>query len=273
MKSGFRIPCRAVHRRGLLAVLLLALGLIAGGCTSGDPAAADLKPSDLTLEEIVEKYAQALGGREAIQAVRTVEKRGHLTNRGPQVFDNVPIHVQIARPVHYRRQIDFAADDTSIQTIDGDFAWQIFPQAGIREPREMPGPDSNRFRRRIDTEGELLDWDTKGHTAELLGKGKTAGREVYAISIAFADGELTTLYLDAATFLPFREYERTLTARGWFEAEITYDDYREVDGVLWPYSEVTRLSVADVVQTLIWDTIETGGDFAPDVFTMPRREG
>jgi len=256
-------------RTPIVPILLSALLAPLLGCGSGDPAAADLKPSDLTLDQLTEKYAEGRGGRERLESLRTLTRKGRLTNEGPQPSDNVPVEVAVERPDHYLRRIELEPGVITTQAIDGDLAWQVFPLAGIDEPREMPGTESNRFRRRIDLEGALLDWQEKGHRAELLGRGEAGGREVYAVRIDYADGELATLYLDAGTFLPFREYERTLSARGWIEAEITYDDYREVGGVLWPFSEVTRLSVADVVQTIVWDETEVDVDLPASLFEMP----
>ncbi len=252
----------------LLSAAVLGITLLSG-CGSSDPAAADLQPADLRLDQLVEKYTLARGGRGPVQAVRTVVMKGRLTTRGPQPSDNAPIEVAIAPPQHYARRLELEPGVITIQAIDGELAWQVFPQVGILEPTVMPATEAHRFRRRIDLAGELVDWQTKGHQAELLGKGQTDGRAVYAIALRYADGELTTLYLDALTFLPFREYERTLTARGWLEAEITYADYREVGGVRWPFSVVTRLPIANVVQNLIWEDIAINVELAATTFAMP----
>ena len=248
---------------------LSALLLVVCGCAADNPAMVQLEPADLTLEELLDRHLAALGGRDALAKIRAIRLRGSFTNFGPRPSDNVPILLVLERPDRYFRRVEME-NETVVQAIDGADTWQIAPALGIIEPAPTAEMRILRLRRRVDLAGPLVAWQDKGHEVELLGRGAIEGRQTYALRIAYRDGESATLYMDATSYLPFKEYLRTqVQPRRWIEMAITYDDYRERAQVRIPTTETIELAFANSVQITRWETIEINPDIEEDLFARP----
>jgi hypothetical protein len=68
------------------------------------------------------------------------------------------------------------------------------------------------------------------------GMSKIGYREVYVIDLQPTTGPLERLYLDSETFLPVRVNTTRTVGRAAESVEIYLDDWREVDGVKYPFS-------------------------------------
>ena len=247
--------------------------LLLVACGGGNPAGSDLEPSDLTLDEVIARSVTARGGLENLRAIRSVDMRGTMESTGRLEVSDAPISIAIESPARYVRRLETEPGKPAIEAIDGPSAWHLLPQTGATEATEMPAARSRRFRRRADIEGPLVDWRAKGHQVELLGKGVVDDRPAYVLKIELADGESTTQYLDASSFLLFREYERTrsVVRSRWIEAEISYSHYLEAGGVQWPGQEEVRLAIANFAQTIRWQSVDVNVDLDDRRFVMPRR--
>ena len=252
-----------------MGVLSLALLLVA--CGGGNPAGSELEPSDLTLEEVIARSVAARGGIESLRAIRSVEMAGTMESTGRLIIRDAPASAAIEAPDRYIRRFESEPGKETVDAVDGAVAWYLSPQTGVTEAAEMPATRSKRFRRRADLEGPLVDWQGKGHQVELLGKGVVDDRPMYVLKIEFADGESTTQYLDASTFLLYREYERTrsIVRSRWIEAELTYGHYLEAGGVQWPGQEDVRLAIANFAQTTRWQSVDVNVDLENQRFAMP----
>ena len=73
-----------------------------------------------------------------------------------------------------------------------------------------------------------------------VGTDQIEGTDVYKLKVTLAsNGDVRTYYLDAESCVPIK-YEVKRTVRGaerWFEVEL--GDYKEVQGVLFPFSMAT----------------------------------
>jgi hypothetical protein len=81
-----------------------------------------------------------------------------------------------------------------------------------------------------------VDYKSKGHQVELVGKEKVEGTDAYKIKVTRKTGKVEHLYLDAESYLEIKG-ESKRTVRGTEEeAEQTIGDYKEVGGILYPHA-------------------------------------
>src|ERR1700739_927655 len=153
------------------------------------------KVGPVTVEEIIERNTNAMGGRAAIEAVQAVEVSLHIRDPNSEV-DGV---YRAARPG--RMRIDIIANGTRVfmERFDGEKGWQwngkeekeegVTPTAAIRHGVELPG---NLF--------GLHEMRERGHRIELAGRRKIDGVDYYVLHLIFADGDETSLFVDPQTW-------------------------------------------------------------------------
>jgi hypothetical protein len=249
-----------MNRSLLVSVSLLALLACdrPGGSTalaatnSGTAAASALRPADKSLDQVLQGYAAARGGRDKLDAIKTVRMKGRMSSsRGA---DKAPITIEKKRAGSKFLRLLEPGGMKVIQAVDGEQAWELSPPSGVTSPRIMPEPVARRFYRWRDIEGPLVDPAGKGHKVELLGIQKLDGGEAYRLKVQYKDGDVSFYLLDTKTLLPTQVVDLTERKGEVLEATTVYKDYRKSGGVLWPFSEET--TVGDLTQSIVWEQVE-----------------
>jgi hypothetical protein len=230
----------------MLAIECLALG--AGA--SGWEARQDTLP---TLEEIVERYIEAVGGRDAIERLTTRAMTGQLVtdlpSRQPPVYESDGFVIYAKVPGKYL-YVQGSSRGTHQDGCDGRACWRW-----ARGEIEHDAHYDPRFAWFADPQNALRMWDYFPDM-RMRGAGTLDGRLMYLVDID--DDESHTLYFDA---------ESGLLVRLGYNREI--DDYREADGVLVPFS--MAISRKGGSSTYIVETIEHNVPIEDSEFVAPAR--
>lgn len=186
--------------------------------------------------QILDEYIQALGGAEKLATVKSYIVTGHSEGYAGlggtaafQIFAEAPDRrgMWIHFPEHPDRGI-------SAWTYDGKTGWISTPRGFLRE-YETNGNDLNGAR--LDA---LLTFPGGIKTALKnwrVGLNDGIGdKEVYVVQGDGPGGLLGTLYFDKATHLLLRYVRRTPSPVGRITIQQDYDDYRDVDGIKFPFT-------------------------------------
>jgi outer membrane lipoprotein-sorting protein len=235
------------------ATITILAGLLAAACTlaeTAEPAAqrapgvsdgqgaGEREGEDATLsaDEILERNFAALGGRERIRAVRTLYLEATLEAGGR----SEPLKLYWQRPDRLRIEAPNEGLDT-LQVFDGEKAWFTYPALPGFEVQILDGADREALRAQADlVEGPTFDYAAKGHRVELLGRGKLPEGEAWRLLLTTAQGDVRTLWFDAATFLQVREERREFRPNGDVRIESTLSDFRAVGGLLFAHRVESR---------------------------------
>ena len=185
-----------------------------------------------TVDEIIAKNAAAKGGIDKVKSVTSVRVTGRIMlGQGLEA----PVVLEMQRP--NSRRMDLTVQDMVLsQGFDGKKAWIINPMQGIKTPQAMSAEEQQTIEEQADIDGPLIDYKTKGHTVELLGKENVDGSDAYKVKLTMKTGTVRTLYIDAARFLEVKEEsKRTIRGRE-VEGETIYSDYKAVAGMMYPHS-------------------------------------
>jgi hypothetical protein len=186
----------------------------------------------MTVDQVIAKNIEARGGMAKLKAVNTVKVTGKILV-GPGI--EAPIVMYQRRPNDMR--MEFTVQGlTAVQAYDGKAGWAIMPFQGKKDPEAMTADDLKEIQEQADMDGALVDYAAKGHKVELLGKDKVEGSDVYKIKLTRKNGDVETIFIDADSFLEVRN-EGKRNIRGTdMETEATIGDYKEVDGLVLPFS-------------------------------------
>jgi outer membrane lipoprotein-sorting protein len=184
-----------------------------------------------TVDEVIARNIQARGGLEKIKAIHTLRNTSKLSFgsfRATYLQEN-------KRPDKVREE--FALQGLAqVLVYDGKIAWQISPFEGRKDPQLMTAEDAKSLIVDSDIEGPLVDYQAKGHKAELLGHDSVEGTDCFKVRLAMKNGDVRYYYLDADSFLELKLEVQT-TIRGTLqETEQYFGDYEKVDGVYYPFA-------------------------------------
>jgi outer membrane lipoprotein-sorting protein len=162
---------------------------------------------------------------------------------------------------------------TGVQAYDGEIGWMLMPFMGKTEPEKIPDELTSNMEDEADFEGPLVNWRDKGHQLELLGPDTVEGTDVYAIKVTRANGNATTVYLDAEYYLEIKS-EGTREINGQeMDFETASGDYKEVGGLMLPHSVSSKAKgVPGGGQTVTFTEIDLDAEIDPSLFSMPQSE-
>lgn len=247
------------------AALALATFVVLAGTPAPASAAAPqaTQAVDMTVDEILARYYEVMGGLDALRSIDSMRMSGTLTlGEGMEAaFVNTSV-----RP--NKNRMEFVIQGmTGIQAYDGENAWMFMPFMGQQAPEPMPAELAASVVRQADIDGPLVGYADKGHTIEVVGMADVEGTEAIELKVTMADGHVQRYYLDAEYFVPLKVVSMETMGGVEFEQSQLMSDYKEVGGLLMPHS--IQIVTPQGTQSLIADKIEINVAIDESIFAMP----
>jgi len=223
-----------------------------------------------TADEVVAKYIAARGGMEKIKSIKSRKVTGKMVMNGGAM--EAPIVMMNRRPRDTRLEFTFQGM-TGVQVFDGsgEVAWSIMPFMGKKEPEAAPPEDSKLTAEEADFDGPLVDWKEKGNQIELVGKEQVEGADAFKIKVTRKSGNVDYVYVDAETGLEVKSEQKRVIRGTELETETYMSDYKEIDGVPFPYtlSMGRKGGAENQRQRLTFEKIETNVAMNDTLFKLP----
>lgn len=212
-----------------------------------------------TAEEIVAKYTQAIGGKDAIASIKSIVMTTNVDFNG----NDIPSTITILAGKGFKTETDFNGTKM-IQCINDHGGWGVNPMAGQATPTAMPDADAKKGKTQLFI-NPLANYAANGGKLELAGKD---GAD-YKIKYSDANGVKATYYINTTTYL-LDKAETTVTMQGQ-DADVTilFSDYRKIDaGIMVPFKMERDLPQYSLNITLTKVDVNTAID--PAIFEMPK---
>jgi hypothetical protein len=218
-----------------------------------------------TVDEILTKHYETMGGLEKIKALNTMRITGTMLV-GPGM--EAPITMERKRPG--KRRLEFQIQGmTGVQAFDGEKAWSVMPFMGKKDPEAASEEDSKHEKDDADFDGPLVDWKAKGHAVELVGKEPVEGAEAYKLKITKKNGDIEYYYLDAETYLLVKNEGKVKRRGTEVEGEGTWSDYKDVNGYMMPFTMEQGIKGTPQKQRMTFSKIEINVPLDDARFAMP----
>ena len=183
--------------------------------------AFSLQAADLTVDEILNKNTEARGGLEKLQKVNSMRFNGKLSMGGMEAA----FSMSKKRPEMVKMEFTIQGM-TGVQAYDGATGWMVMPFMGKKDPEVMSGDALKEFKDQADFDGPFIDYAKKGNKVELLGKADVEGTPAYKVKLTTKEGNETTVYIDAETFLEVKMEAKRKMQGQEIEGETTLGNYQ-----------------------------------------------
>lgn len=204
----------------------------------------------ITLDQVLEKFITASGGKEALQKIASRLSKGSFEIQGLALRGAVEIYEKA--PNKQVLILNVQGQPTYSKGFDGLIAWENDPDDGLQEKK---GPEAAAAKRDAEFY-RFLKLRELYPRLILKGKVKLDDRETYLVE-APRNGNLKRWYFDTENGLLLRIEERN-TKNEITETQI-YGDYREIDGIKLPFdislgeAMVIKIKLTEVKQNVTID--------------------
>ena len=180
-----------------------------------------------TVDQVLEKYVQAIGGKAAFEKLNTrVMKGTHTLPDGTAL----PVETYQAAP-NKLVSVMTTKNGEVMNGYNGTTGWTKNP----RGQRELSGAQLEQMRRAADFYADVKPKETFPDLT-FSGRQKLGDRDVYVLESKASDAAIEKLYFDTQTGLLLRIQTITQTLLAPLPSQTDFEDYREVDGVKLPFT-------------------------------------
>lgn len=267
---------RCVRRQQNLATAPIAfaaaaawLGMTAAASHAAAPPpaatvpAADSAPTAPAAEDVFRGYVDAIGGEEAVRAIRNRRLTGRY--EGPplkfaarlKVWQDAPdrYHLQIAEPAGFEYDLVF----------NGEIGWE---RSSEFPPRRILGAKSFELAETAQFFGEA-DWEARYPQRKMLGELDFFGTPVWVVAVVSRFNREHVLYFDKQTNLIIATRTIARDEKGAErQLQVSLSDYKPFGRVLYPTQIVQQWSGSEERTALTYQRVEINVD-DPHVYDPP----
>jgi len=233
------------------AVLGLAVAL-------ASPAVAD--------DDLVAEHIKAIGGADALAKIESLERKGTAELEGEFGQFEGGFHEAVVNGKKAYTSTDFGVFQSESGWSGGEKGWAVDPQQGLRD---IDGDDLDRLKMSAGIDPIFALKEQYGAAAFKLAGEQELGDATYD-AVEIVDTDLTFL-LDKDTKLIAA---MTVTAEdpnlgGEYTVVVSYDDYKEVEGVKLPHKTEIDISDGTMIITMTYDENTVNEGIDDELFEKP----
>ena len=218
-----------------------------------------------TADDIVNKVFAARGGLDKIRAVTSQRVSGTIAF-GQQ---SGPFVLELKRPLKMHMELTIQ-NMTLVRVYDGKSSgWANNPFAGKMIPDAMSEEELKNINEEADFDGALVDYKQKGSQIELVGKDKVKSDDAWRLKLTTKNSDVRYYLFDANSFLLLKwEGKRKVNGQD-IPMETYFSDYRDVDGLKFPFELDSGSSDSEIVQKITIDKIDLNSEIKDAEFQKP----
>jgi outer membrane lipoprotein-sorting protein len=215
-----------------------------------------------TVDEILAEFFKATG-QEKLLATNTFTTKGKII----QGQFEIPFTSYHKRPMKFKYEAEFQGMKI-ISAFDGETGWSINPMMGSNDPQPMTAEQIDKMKIEADYDGMFYNYKDKGYTVEFMGKEPVDDIETYVLKLTRPNGDIITSYIDSDNYVILKQDSKMKVQGVDTEAETIFSNYKQVDGILIPFSIETKMDGKTVMQ-MSFDNITYNVDVPDSLFQMP----
>lgn len=213
-----------------------------------------------SIDEIIGKHLDALGGKNVINSVKTVYVESTVDLMGNQA----PSTTYILNGKGYRNELDFNGSKI-IQCVTDKGGWGINPLMGQTTATDMPSDQLKSSQLNLSLGGPLMDYAVKGYKVMFEGKDSAD----YKLKLTTNDGVEIVYYINNKTYLIDKAVNKLSVNGQDMETTAIFSDYKKTDaGLVMPYSQ--QVVLPQITLNITNNKIDVNKEIDPAIFEKPK---
>jgi len=213
-----------------------------------------------SVDDIISKHLDALGGKNVINSVKTVYLESTVNVRGNEASSIT----YILNGKGYRNELDFGGSKI-IQCVTDKGGWGINPLIGQTTATDIPSDQLKSSQLNLSLGGPLMDYAAKGFKVTLEGKDSAD----YKVKLTTKDGVEVVYYINNKTYFIDKAVNKLSVNGQDFETTAIFSDYKKTDaGLVMPYSQ--QVVLPQITLNITNNKIEVNKDIDPALFEKPK---
>lgn len=152
-----------------------------------------------TVDEVINNYMNAIGGKEKLLSIKSVHTVGIANMNG----NEITTETWKVQDKLYRSETNFGMGSFAM-LVTGDKGWMKSPRgSGNFDP--MPDEQVKAMQSMMDCSNPMVDYAAKGNKAELIGKEDVEGTECFKVKVTMKNSNEVNYFIDPKTWFLIRE--------------------------------------------------------------------
>ena len=231
---------------------------------AGQPQASPSpRPPSPSADDILKKYVEAIGGQAAIDKLKTRTAKGAIVQANG---NSLQFELYQAAPDKSYFLVTTPQGPFE-RGFDGKVAWE----RTARGVREVTGGELANFKAG-NSLLSLINLKEQYARPPRVRRDKIGDRDVFVLDGMTTDGKRMRLYFEVATGFLVRRVIFTTSLVGIIPEQVDFEDYREIDGVKFPFTaRASTIEVGNPVSTRTFTEIKVNAAVDDSKFKTPAK--
>jgi hypothetical protein len=217
-----------------------------------------------TVDEIINKHIDALGGKEKISAMKSLYTEAEMDIMGTAA----PSATTILYGVGSYSEVNFNGQKI-VNCFTDKGAWGINPLMGQATAEDLPEEQAKSGKSQLFPGGNLFDYAARGNKVELAGQEDVNGVKAWKLTVTTKDGGRFVHFIDPTSFYIIRTVMKVNAGGQEVEQGINFSDYKKTDyGFVVPYASSIEFGNGMTLGVTV-KKVEINKAVDPKIFNKP----
>jgi hypothetical protein len=197
-----------------------------------------------TLDEIVAKHIEAIGGKANWEKVKSMRIESIMKAQGAEIhFTSTQVDKKAMR------QDISVMGMTGYSIVNNTGGWSYMPWQGQTKPEAMTADDVKNAQDELYIQDEFMTYKELGKTLEYYDKDDVDGTECFKLKMTDKNGQETTFYIDPSNYFVIKKTKKVKANGQENENSSFYGDYKKLDsGIYYPMSTTSGWGESEIVK-------------------------
>lgn len=214
------------------------------------------------LDKILKEHFKAIGQKN-LEKITSMQATGSGIAMGMEM----PFTMNMKRPDKLKIIVEVQGTQM-IQAVDGETVWTVNPMMGSSAPMKLSGAEAAGLIENADMDGQLWDYEKKGHQLELDGSESVNGKECHVLKLTKKNGNTDYYYMDKESYLIHKVKTQAVSNGVPMEVEAYTSNFQDVNGYRMPFSTEQRVGGQPMFNIEL-DQVEVNVEMDDSMFALP----
>ncbi len=197
-----------------------------------------------SLDEIVSKHIEAIGGKENWEKIKSIKMEGSMKMQGSEIKISI---LQVDDKA--TRQNITVMGMTGYSIITTTEGWSFMPFQGQTKPEPITAEDLKNSQDQLNIQEPFINYAELGKKLEFIGKEDVDGVECFKIKMTDKNDQVVTYFIDPDNYYIIKQIGKVKSNGKEFDNIISFGNYKKLDeGIVYPMSVGGGFGATEIVK-------------------------